>query len=194
MTRHCLNCGKEFTPRKDHLERGFGFYCSRACHYAHKRSLPPKDYREHFWAKVDKNGPLWNGTPCWIWTGAKDKAGYGRFHLPRGGNVPAYWVAWELLHGQIDKALQFDHLCRNHPCVNAEHHLEPVTQKVNLLRGEGFAAINAQKTHCKRGHEFTPENTYMQQDWRECVRCRIIHTLARKLCQYARFGELRMVV
>jgi hypothetical protein len=68
-----------------------------------------------------------------------------------------------------------------------------VAQKINLLRGEGFAAINAKKTHCIRGHEFTPENTQMLNGWRECARCRIIRALARKLCQKADFGEMLAV-
>ncbi len=97
--RDCLNCRKEFTPRQCHVDNGMGFFCSRQCAYAYKRSQPPKDYRERFWAKVDKNGPLWNGTPCWMWTAGKDKYGYGRFNLPRVGGVPAYWVSWMLLRG-----------------------------------------------------------------------------------------------
>lgn len=52
-----------------------------------------------------------------------------------------------------------DHLCGVRRCVNPEH-LEAVTHRENLLRGTGFAAVNAAKTHCPHGHEYTPENTY----------------------------------
>jgi hypothetical protein len=38
--------------------------------------------------------------------------------------------------------------------------LEAVTNRENMLRGVGVCALNARKTHCKHGHEFTPENTY----------------------------------
>lgn len=36
------------------------------------------------------------------------------------------------------------------------------------------AAINARKsmTHCKRGHEYTPENTYIHHGCRSCKTCR----------------------
>lgn len=66
--------------------------------------------------------------------------------------------------------MQIDHLCRNHDCVNPEH-LEVVTQAENMRRGIGATAINARKTHCKHGHEFTPENIYRRPNGRECMTC-----------------------
>lgn len=175
MTRNCLNCAKEFTPRKAHVERGMGLYCSRACHYAHKRSLPVQDWQPRFWAKVDKNGPLWNGTPCWLWTGAKDKHGYGSFARHKGkGGEKAYAVSYELERGPVPVGLQLDHLCRNPSCVN-HGHLEAVPQAVNIARGVSPPANNARATYCVAGHEFTPENTYMwgpKKAWRGCQACR----------------------
>ena len=59
-------------------------------------------------------------------------------------------------------------------CVNPEH-LEPVTQRENALRGGGPTAVNFAKTHCKRGHELTPENTYLRPDdprQRNCKECK----------------------
>lgn len=98
-----------------------------------------------FWAKVDKSGS------CWRWLGRPHKSGYGR-HSPKPGVIVyAHRYSYELNVGTIPEGLQLDHLCRNTMCVRPDH-LEPVTQRVNQLRGEGPAAINARKTHCPAGH------------------------------------------
>jgi hypothetical protein len=107
---------------------------------------------------------------CLLWTGSKTRNGYGVFGYAHGKKAMAHRFAYERLIEPIPDGLQLDHLCRNRACVNP-HHLEPVTQKVNLLRGIGFAGVNARKTHCPRGHEYTPENTKSFSGWRQCRAC-----------------------
>jgi hypothetical protein len=103
---------------------------------------------------------------CWEWQGRLDKNGYGR-----KGSCLAHRVVYEALVGKIHEGLTLDHLCRNHPCVNPEH-LEPVTGKVNTLRGESFSAVNARKEFCKNGHPLNEANTYKRPGgWRGCRRC-----------------------
>ncbi|UUW87397.1 HNH endonuclease signature motif containing protein [Pimelobacter simplex] len=119
------------------------------------------DVIERFWAKVDKTSP----SGCWEWTAARQPNGYGRFGWAKGDIRMAHRVAYELTKGPIPAGLVIDHLCRNHGCVRPDH-LEPVTQRENILRG-----IRRQPdTHCKRGHEFTPENTYMRPNGRQACR------------------------
>lgn len=125
------------------------------------------DWRARFWIKVDKSGD------CWLWTAGRTPEGYGKFWLD-GRTVLAHRVAFELGHGPIPDGLQLDHLCRVRHCVR---HLEPVTVRDNLMRGPGtLAAINAAKTHCRNGHEFTDANTYRPPDGsrmcRECMRAK----------------------
>lgn len=121
-----------------------------------------------------------NENGCWVWQGSVDSGGYGNLHL--GGSHSSHVVAYRLCVGEIPKGMELDHLCRNRRCCNPVH-LEPVTKKINVLRGEGPCAKNARKTHCKHGHEFTPENTRVYENckgWaRQCIECEKIRIAKR---------------
>lgn len=124
---------------------------------------------ERFWAKVDRRGP----DDCWLWTGAVQSRGYGQLGVD-GKLVYAHRWAYEHEVGPIPDGLTIDHLCRTRLCVNARH-LEPVTNKVNIQRGESPWATNARKTHCVNGHEFTLENTFARPGGRGCRMCKRAH-------------------
>ncbi|MBP5913182.1 HNH endonuclease [Streptomyces sp. LBUM 1486] len=107
---------------------------------------------------------------CWLWTGVLTLGGYGRIKV-QGRNALAHRVAYEEWVGPIPEGLDLDHLCRVRNCINPAH-LEPVTHAENTLRGEGITAQQAQQTHCKRGHAFDEENTYVWRNTRICRQCR----------------------
>lgn len=67
---------------------------------------------------------------CWEWRGAKTWHGYGVY---RGRNT--HRIMFERVRGSLTKGLVLDHLCRNPPCMNPDH-LEEVTHRVNLERGQ----------------------------------------------------------
>ncbi len=133
-----------------------------------------KPLEGRFWSKVNKNGPLWNGTHCWEWIGAIIPQGYGT--IGNRKTVLAHRFSYELLVGGIPEGLTIDHLCRNRRCVNPEH-LEAVTLRDNLFRGENICGVNSRKTHCPKGHPYDATNTYHRPDGgRDCKICQIVRS------------------
>jgi hypothetical protein len=101
--------------------------------------------RTDFWANVGRQAP----TDCWLWTKSVGSHGYGQ----AGRGFLAHRVAWALTNGPIPDNLTIDHICRERRCCNPAH-LRPMENVENARMNGNFV-----KTHCKRGHEFTPENT-----------------------------------
>lgn len=121
---------------------------------------------------VDDNG-------CWIWQGGLTKNGYGTIGFDRK-KFYVHRASYTAHVGEIPAGLDLDHLCRVRSCCNPEH-LEPVTRSENLRRSPLVGRTGSSPTHCKRGHEFTPENTrpvwYVRVDGsrgatRACIACR----------------------
>lgn len=114
-----------------------------------------------------------NETDCLVWIGTITRKGYGQF-WDRGQMRAAHRVAYEREHGAIPPSLEIDHLCQNRACVNPAH-LEAVPHRINCQRSTPALAAT-----CKHGHEYTPENTYVQRTpWgtqrtcRTCTRMRL---------------------
>ena len=120
-------------------------------------------------------------TGCWLWTGSLNK-GYGQIMvLTEKGHRPlgAHLIIYEFHKGPIPKGLDLDHLCRIRHCVNPNH-LEPVTRKENLARGnvglKNRARIIAY-THCPNGHLYEPGSFTMvdhrgrKHPYRRCLIC-----------------------
>jgi len=101
---------------------------------------------------------------CVEFLGRRDRHGYGHVRAFGGDNWLAHRAMYVLMVGAIPDGLMLDHLCRNRACVNPGH-LEPVTHAENQRRGV------LARTHCKWGHEFTPENTYVGGGKRTCRIC-----------------------
>lgn len=108
---------------------------------------------------------------CWLWSGRLTEKGYGRCHI-EGKERRVHRYIFEKTNGPVPDGMELDHLCRVRHCVNPEH-LEVVTSRVNILRGKSLAALNAAKTHCKRGHEFNRANTIKRKGGRSraCRAC-----------------------
>ncbi len=141
---------------------------------------------------------------CWPWRGNAGPAGYGQAYDPtRMRTAGAHRVVWKLIHGQIPDGHHVDHTCHDPStcqggiecphrlCVNPAH-LACIPGKSNILRSSGPSALNAGKTHCKRGHEFTPENTQMIRiQYGMARRCRICSALRQRQQVIDRGGKAR---
>jgi hypothetical protein len=99
---------------------------------------------------LEKAVGLSNG--CLEYTGSCSIHGYGQTSIGKN-TLHAHRVIYERLIGPVGRKLVIDHLCRNRLCVNV-YHLESVTCRENLMRGDTLAAKNARKTHCLNGHKF----------------------------------------
>lgn len=135
---------------------------------------------ERFWPKVDRSGD------CWQWLGYISTGGYGRFAKGHREEVAAHRFAYELMVGPIPAGLTLDHLCHTPDCTAGDQcphrscvnpaHLEPVTVRVNTLRGGTIPAANAEKTHCKHDHPLDGDNLIVDKHGhrrcRTCVRRR----------------------
>jgi len=126
-----------------------------------KRSLTTKAISA-FHGRYERKGEC----DCWEWQGPLSY-GYGVF-CASGRPIRAHRVAYFLATQTLPFCL--DHLCRNRKCVNPAH-LEPVSDRENILRGVGLTAINHRKTHCKRGHPLTGDNLLHIKLGRECKTC-----------------------
>lgn len=110
---------------------------------------------------------------CWLWVGAINSGGYGHITVANK-TASAHRVSYRAFKCDVPDGMDLDHLCRIRCCVNPDH-LEPVTRSINCRRGltsQAGAAKQRAKTHCPRGHEYTPDNTYTHSGQRKCKTCR----------------------
>lgn len=106
---------------------------------------------------------------CWEWPKTR-RDGYGVSPGASGERL-AHRLSYREFVGALDPTLEIDHLCRNRRCVRPAH-LEQVTCRINLLRGDTVTAYRAAQTHCHKGHSFDERNTKIRANGtRNCRAC-----------------------
>jgi hypothetical protein len=137
-------------------------------------------YETQFWENVE---PIPEGAGCWEWLGTLNNYGYGvvfKWHQGKTHMMLAHRFAYAHLVGPLPINVTtrrskhenvVRHTCDNRTCVNPKHLLlgtQADNVKDQLDRGrldlttfhEAHAkAFGYTKTHCRRGHERTEENS-----------------------------------
>jgi len=126
--------------------------------------------RRQFLSGIDYNGP----GGCWLWKRRLHRKGYAILHTSK--HLFAHRVSFAVFRGEPGPC-ELDHICNVRRCVNP-YHLRRATRHQNTVEWSAstLAGINARKSHCIHGHEFTPDNTRTYRrpsgrTYRKCVAC-----------------------
>lgn len=109
--------------------------------------------KARFFAKINRDGPTmpYMETACWVWTGAKDKKGYGRARA-NGKTHLSHRLSFQISNAQIPEGRLCLHRCDNPPCVNPTH-LRNGTARQNteemMEKGRDFHAFGEEHPRAK---------------------------------------------
>lgn len=152
MNRTCEGCGEGFAAvaRQKH--------CSVLCRFLSKIDYP-------------------DDSACWVWIGTLDTHGYGNLRIEGTITLAHRWSFENLGGGVLVAGMVLDHLCRNTACVNPRH-LEQVTQRQNIMRGDSPAIITHLTELCQRGHSMA-DAMVLRNGRRYCRHCANANARAR---------------
>jgi hypothetical protein len=113
-----------------------------------------------------------NGEPCWEWTRGCHNNGYGITYVDKKQFIVSRlsaWIFWDFDYVNSKKLITHD--CDNPKCWNPKH-LKEGDHKSNMKECIERLGWKVYKSYrCIRGHEFTPDNTYVSKGKRKCKAC-----------------------
>jgi hypothetical protein len=97
----------------------------------------------------DEHGPLFRGSPCWVWLGWRNAKGYGKLSVRKNGRVTSVWAhlaAREELGGRpVAPGMHGDHACNCTSCINPGHVDDKTPEENNALRDKRKRAAEMRK-------------------------------------------------
>lgn len=106
----CLRCRKPIDKANPNYRKMV--YCSLPCFKETLRKSPEQVIAEN----VTGGAP----SECWLWTGRKDKSGYGRVQR-KGPYTYAHRIAWTIANGPVPDGMDVLHHCDVRNCCNPAH-------------------------------------------------------------------------
>lgn len=152
--------------------------------------------RFHDWLVRVMARSIMNPFGCWIWTGHVSHKGYGQTSWD-GTNVFIHRKMYEFTHGVLLVTEQFVcHSCDERRCWNPGHLFLGDAGANNNDCAEKGRHHNSVKTHCKFGHEYTPDNTSLRtlptgSIARTCLTCEALRLRSDKYKNWRREYQRR---
>lgn len=144
-------------------------------------------WEARFWDKISPEP----NTGCWLWTAHQTPIGYGTFTIQRGLVRYAHRLSYALANGGLAHGVLVCHRCDTPSCVNPDHLFAgtKADNSLDMAKKGRASKWYADKTHCRHGHEFTPENTLLTKPgrptvrggpWRQCRTCHRVRDRKRR--------------
>lgn len=137
--------------------------------------LTDEEYNRRWFERLTKR-TTYSAKGCFVWQGPVGHKGY-IMHVHRKWKMSGHRIVYFLTHNvELPRSQQVCHTCDERRCWNPGHMFVGTNQENCLDMAAKKRHHMNRRTHCPKGHEYTPENTFTHVDkygWnhRDCIAC-----------------------